>query len=209
MIAEALSVYMLMCAKVPFEALQTTTAELPVTLGVSTYALPTNLSGIVSIRITYGTNQYRRLKRSHVRKFDSFSSVANNRPVSYARWGNSIELFPPPNSGSYTYRIRHWMKPTIATDVEDTVLCYPDEWFELHKFETLFRGYIHIEEPEKAMMLVQPAMLPRQPSPKRVVTTEIGIIPKLWNDLLMTMNQREAPDDDFSINPLVRSYTWR
>lgn len=210
---EALSFYRVLCAKVPFEDLQVTSAEVPTLANIASYALSlwgTNIAGIVSARICYSTNQYRRLKRSHVRRFDMLSATAASRPTQYARWGQNIELFPAPSVATYTVRLRYWEKPTVVeADPATTVLQYPDEWSELHKYETLYRMYIHLEEHEKAMMLVQPAMLPRQPSPKRVVVSEVGIIPRLWNDLLMTVNQREAPDEDFGVNPMVRPYTWR
>lgn len=203
--------YLNMCGKVPFDDLQQTTAELPMTLGTATYDLSTidpAILGICSIRITYSSTSRRRLKRSHVRVYDSFGTVNNGRPYSYGRWGNAMEVNPPPDSSAYTYRIRYWSRPTIATTSQDTMLVTPVEWDELVKWETLYRLLHAVRQEDRAMVLmgtpIQPSM-PGQPRKTRVV--DFGIIPRLWNDLLKTYSQREQVDEDFSLNPIYRAYT--
>ena len=57
------------------------------------------------------------------------------------------------------------------------------------------------------MSLMQTSMLPNQASPKKKKVDEMGIIPRLWNNLLSNMSFRENIDEDFSINPLIRRYT--
>jgi hypothetical protein len=51
-----------------------------------------------------------------------------------------------------------------------------------------------------------PMPMPRQMSPKKTQMFEVGIIPRLYNDLLKTINMREAVDEDFSVNPIRRRY---
>lgn len=201
--------YVAMCGKVPFEELSHTSSELPMTSGTATYSITSsNLLGIVSIRIKYSSSEARRLKRSHVRLYDGMGIVANGRPYSYARWGDSIEVMPPPDSSSYTYRIRTWSRPTLETAKAETELVTPREWDELLQWETLYRLYHATGEQEKAMMLMAPTQMPAYPnSPRKSRVYEFGIIPRLWNDLLRTYNQREAVDEDFSLNPSYRAYT--
>lgn len=206
----AVAAYLLICAKVPFGALQAKSSEIPMVVGEPTYSfssLSPELNGIMSIRITYGTGQHRRLRRSHVRVYDSLGSVSNGRPATYARFGTGIEVNPPPDSSSYTMRVRYWTRPTILTDKELTQLLWPTEWDELGRYETLWRLYTDLEMPDKAAMLATPMPMPRQVSPKKTRQFEAAILPRLWNDLLNTIEERENVDEDFSINPVVRGYT--
>lgn len=204
----AKEVYNLICTKVPFDELQTTSAERPMTVGTATYDISDlDIAGIVSVRLTVSSNSYIRLKRSHVRKHDGMSSVTNNIPRAYARWGRTIEVFPPPMSASYTYRLRYWRRPSFTATIEDTAILTPSEWDELYKWETLYKMYYALERYSEASSLVMSTGMPRQAEPKKRTVHEIGIIPRLWNDLLQTVSQRENVDEDFSINPIVRPYT--
>lgn len=209
-IQAAKKVYLLVCGKVPFDILRTTSAELPIVSGTRTYSfssLVPSVAGIVSISMTYSTGQYRRLRRNNARTFDSLRAAAPGRPYTYARWGGGIELHPTPNSSAYTYRVRYWSYPTLEQEVGNTLLVTPPEWDELLEWETLYRMYNQLGEMEKAAALVTPMPIPRQKAPKKTIQFEAAIIPRLWNDLLQTIDQRENVDEDFSINPVVRSYT--
>lgn len=213
LIDAAVNFYTVLTRKIPFDQLCVTSDEIPTVARQATYDLdalldPT-LNAISSIRLTYGPQGSNsvRLRRSAVRLYDSISINVPSRPSTYARWGNSIELNTVPDSSSYTMRFRYYKKVTIAETPEDTVCEIPDEWAELIKWELLYRAYYYIKDPNSAMALVTPSMLPRGPSPRRQVMYEIGIIPRLWNDLLSTTSAKEAPDEDFSINPVVRNYS--
>ena len=207
---EAWTVYQLVCSKVPFDELSTTSAERPVSTTTAVHSLSDlqpELAGVVSIRMNYGSNRVRRLRRSHVRLFDALNPALTGQPALYARWGNSIEFDRVANISGYTYRVRYWSRPTPEADVGDTQILTPPEWDELYMWETLYRLYTLLDQHEKAMSLIQTAMMPRQASPKRTITFEAGIIPRLWNDLLVTVSQRENTDEEFSINPTTRPYT--
>ncbi len=210
----AKSAYIVVCSKVPFDQLQTTSSETAVSTSTTTHSLTSftpAVSGIISLRMTYATGQVRRIQRSHVRVFDSLNPTRTGRPTHYARWGTGIEFNCLANTTGYTYRLRYWSTPAITltndTTIGATTLLTPVEWDELMKWETLYRVYTALDEHEKAAMLVQPMPMPRQASVKKTIMFEVGIIPRLWNDLLMTTSQREGPDEEFSINPRVRSYT--
>lgn len=207
----ARSVYLLVCCKVPFPELQVMSTERPTVVGQQSYSISDlNLAGIMSLRMTYTSTNRRRLKRSDTRVYDALGNVVNGKPATYARFGTNLEFMPVPDSASYTYRLRYWEKPTFPVSpdaLSELVLITPLEWDELLKWETLYRMYTHTEQHDKAMLLVAPVQLPRQPSPQKTRQFEMGIIPRLWNDLLQTTNQRENVDEDFSVNPISRRIT--
>lgn len=211
----ALEVYKTLCGKIPFEQLQVVSAELPCIAGTASYSLTSGptilapaLSGIMSIRYTAAVGQMWRLRRSNTRTYDAVTYSTGSNPRTYARFGNSIEFMPAPASSSATFRIRYWSAPTIASpNPETTTLLVPDPWVALIQWETLYRLYYIIGQGEKAMQLMMPTAFPRQPSTRKSQIFEVGIIPRLWNDLLLTIQQREAVDEDYSVNPIVRAYT--
>ena len=209
----ALSGYLSICGAVPFEDLQQmTNPEISTVSGQTTYDLSSyNMLGIMSIRLTIATNQVYRLKRTSTRQLDVFQAT-QSRPFLYARFAKGIEVAPVPDSGTYTMRIRFWSRPPL--DFSDpggyganTVLATPIEWDELFKYEALYRTYLDIEEYEKASYLIAPSAMPKQATPRKVLSSEVGILPRLWNELMKRYNQREAVDEDFSVNPANRYYT--
>lgn len=207
-VAECAEVYRLIGARVPFDSLQQTSAERAVLTSTASYSLADlepRLAGIVSIRMSFGNNRVRRLKRSHARLFDQLNPAMTGEPAMYARWGDNIEFNCLPNRDTYTYRVRYWSRPTLNVDVGATVLLIPEEWEELLMWETLYRMYYILDQPEKAQSLVMTSFMPQQPGVNRKLQFETAIIPRLWNDLLRTVSQREAIDEDFSMAPTVRS----
>lgn len=209
-------VYLLITQKVPFEELQLTSDEFNLTAGVNSYNLDFTggvpsatgpVAGIVSIRYKTPTGRTWRLKRSHVRLYDALGVTVSGDPRLYARWEKYIELHPVPNSSSSKLRVRYWVQPVLDATVGNTPILTPKAWDALIKWETLYRLYYITGQEDKAGQLVMPMPMPRQPSPKRTSMFEVGIIPRLWNDLLTTYNMREAVDEDFNINPIRRDYT--
>jgi len=212
----AVEVYKTVCAKIPFDQLMTTSAELPIQAGVTTYDLTTGatqldpaLRAIASIRITFSDSNRRRLRRSHVRVYDALSFTQPGFVSTYARWGNSIEMNPPPQSDAWTFRVRYWSRPTLDSTPHETAIIIPDEWNELLKWETLYKTFYYLDQNDKALQLMIPSQMPRQSTPKKTIVHEVGIIPRLWNDLLTTVSQQENTDEDFSINPVIRAYSNR
>lgn len=211
----AVSFYTLLCGKIPFDELCAVSAELPMVANTDTYDLAPlipALAGIMSIRVTFSTGNRRRLRRSHVRVYDSLSFTQSSRPSTYARFGTSIQLNPPPDSSAYTYRVRYWSQPTLVAppNAHTTVVVFQPPWMELLKYETLYRVYIELNQWDKAIQLVQPPVVPQGgPTSKKLLMTGIGIIPRLWNDLLTTISQKENVDEDFNINPVIRPYSVR
>jgi hypothetical protein len=203
----AVGAYRVICQAIPFEELQTT-ATPTVTPGnsvVSLSAVSPSVAGIVSVRYVTAAGRSWRLKRSHVRAFDNISYSSNGDSRSYARFGLTLELQPPPQAGS-SLIMRYWSNPTIDGTPGNTNLVTPLAWDELFKWETLYRLYFITSQEDKAAALIMPMPMPRQMSPKKTQMFEVGIIPRLYNDLLKTINMREAVDEDFSVNPIRRRY---
>lgn len=216
LIRSVVNFYKTLCRKVPFDELMTTSAYYNCVVGQASYDLAAltpllapPLTGIQSIRLNFSSNSSVRLRRSSTRLYDALSFVQNGRPSTYARWGTSIELNPAPDSAAYQFRVRYWGQPVLATPPENTVLVMDDAWAELIKWELLYRAYYLIGKSDEAMALVAPGQQAAPGSPRRRVMSELGIIPRLWNDLLGTISSKENGDEDFSINPIVRDYSNR
>lgn len=209
----AVDAYRTLCGKIPFETLRKTSAEIAITQDVGTYDLDTfltdSVAGLISVRLTITSTHHRKLQRSHPSVFDRISNPNSGQPALYARMGNTIELHPVPSLTTYKLRLRYWKYPDINEDKKTTVLEIPAEWEELLKWETLYRMYNGpLQRPDAAMALVAPTMLPDQPGVSgRRSGGSMGIIPRLWNDLERTIQQREHIDENFSINPTQRGYT--
>ncbi len=80
----ARSAYIVVCSKVPFDQLQTTSSETAVSTSTVTHSLASftpAVSGIISLRMTFATGQVRRIRRSHVRVFDSRNSFSPRTPT--------------------------------------------------------------------------------------------------------------------------------
>lgn len=211
----ALKAFRLICSKVPFDELQALSAELPLVTGQDTYDLNTlvpPLLGIVDIRLNINNGQlFRRLRRSASRLYDSLGVITQGPPATYARSAaRTIQINPPPDTGTYSMRLRYWTRPAEAAPITNTVLPWPMEWDELHNWETAWRVLNLLGQEDRAQLLVQQVFPPKAPTggaPKRWLSQDVGIIPRLWNELLSTTSQKENVDEEFSINPLVRPYS--
>jgi hypothetical protein len=205
--------YRALCSEIPFEALQATSSAISTVADQVSYdlgALITDtIAGIISIRYTNATGAGRRLTSSDPRIYDSLGTVTAGYPYSFARsTGSNIDLNPPPLTADDTFQVRYWKMPTIsATETSNHTIEIADEWHELIMWETLYRLYYYLEQPEKALALMTPSFMPRSGSTKKTRSMELGMIPRLKNEALQTQREREYADKDFSINPVQRRYT--
>ena len=195
--------YRVLCSKVPFEELQertniNTIANDPL-LDTSTL----KLAGIMSVRINWSATQAVRLKRSHTRLMDNRPTPLSGRPHSYARFNKKLELDPPPDA-VYTTNVRYWKTADIDSTPGNTVIVAPDAWHELIIWETYYRALIVLNRHAEAQNLIITAMQPKMPSPKKNIQQDLGIIPRLWNELLATIQEREHIDEEYGINPITR-----
>ncbi len=230
LIKSAVNFYKLLCRRIPFDELMIRSLECPMTQGLNTYELDTIqdvngdvlnpvLKSIYSIRLTYGPqttpgngtqSNSVRMRRSATRLYDSLSYQIPGQSSTYSRFGKTIEVNPAPNASNWTLRFRYWGIAPIAANPEETVLIMDDDWAELIRWETLYRAYYMLGNTQEAMALVMPGQLPEpRGNPRKRIVTDIGIIPRLWNELCATLSARENADEDFSINPVVRNYSIR
>lgn len=213
--AECVALIKLITGKIPFDAMCTKTAELAVVAGTREYSLATaasDLQGIISIRYSYTATSSVRLRRTNGRALDAKPRGApRGNPYQYARFGGAIELDPTPQLSTHTFRIRYWKKHPINEAgnpiYSDTEILIPEEWDELLKWELLYRLYYELDRPQDAMLLMAPTAMPRQYSTKKTYVQELGMIPRLWNELLITIDRREAIDEDFGMAPIMRRFT--
>lgn len=201
--------YFTICSTVPFPNLEKRTSELPIVadddfLDISTVA---DLCGIMSVMLLKAGERMRRLTQRNGRFMDSLVRKRAGHPALYCRWGEKLEFDSAPSASDLTIILRYWAYPTLASPVGNTTLVFPPEWLELLKWETLYRTYMFLENWNAAQQLIMPAMLPRYPATKKIRTQEVGIIPRLWNDLLSSATGKDAYDSDYSINPIRRNYT--
>jgi hypothetical protein len=212
LLEHSIDIYREICQKVPFLGLQEKIDNIPLVADDPEVSLASyNIAGILSVRLIVSPTQFRRLQRSHSRSFDELGYTRPGTPALYARFGNKIELHPAPSNSNMTLRLRVWRNATIVDTPDEltTELVWPRAWDSLGKYELLYRAYLDLDEHEKAAWLMQPMVLPRQPTPMKLRSSEMGIIPRLWNDLLKIETERESVDEDFSINPLQRNYSAR
>lgn len=97
LLENATDVYQTICGCVPFVQLQQKTLELAIPASgiVDISAIP--IAGILSVRLNYGVNRYRRLRKSHSRVVDEIGYLHPGNPATYARFGLALELQPPPS----------------------------------------------------------------------------------------------------------------
>lgn len=195
--------YRRVCSRVPFEDLQyretkACTIDNPIVdLTTLTYVM----SGIMSIQLVVSSSRARRLRRSHYRNLDNRVVPASREPNTYSRFGRKIELDPPPNS-AYDLKIRYWREPLIDGTAGNTVLLVPDAWLQLLDWECMYTAYTILGRTDLATSLMMGSMQPKMPSPKKIQSSDMGLIPRLWNELLITIAEREHVDENFSINPV-------
>lgn len=207
----AIQAYRTLCNKIPFPELLVRSDEIAVTAGTPTLDLTTNLSnyevaGIISIRYTVDSTHKYRLIRDDARNHEWYTFQSNGQPRLYSRINeDTIEFNIPPSSSSHTVRVYFWRKPVISTtDPAAHTLLIPVEWEELLVWETLYRTYHFLQEFDKAHALMVPSMVPPGPSTNKRFAKDMGIIPRCWNDLLKTLNWREAIDEDWGMQPVRR-----
>lgn len=208
----AVRAYRTICNKIPFPELMVRSDEIALTAGTETLNLTTALTdyevaGIVSIRYTASSTNKFRMTRDDAKNHEWYTYQTNGTPSCYARVDkDTIEFNVAPSSSSHAIRVYFWRKPVISvTDPAEHELLIPVEWEELLEWETLYRCYYYLQEFDKANALMMPSMVPGGYSPGKKHVQEMGIIPRLWNDLLSTLNWRESIDEDWGMQPWRRA----
>jgi hypothetical protein len=212
--------YLFICGKVPFPELQAKSSAITVTEDDEEVDISSlKVAGILSVR--YYDDSADKWKRLHPDTVDNYDHIPVRRsgvPSTFARGtsGTTIEFDNLPDDGADSIVIRYWRMPAI-TDPNDMAelashtLVIPVDWEQLLRWEALYALY-HYENSEeslrKAQMLVMKGPFPRMGTTKKQISYEIGIIPRLWNDLLETLKTREGHMMDYPVAPAnTRPYT--
>lgn len=204
--------YLLITKKVPFGELQNKSSEVPISTTDVEHDITTfdpKVAGIIHIRITDPTGNVRKAGRSNTTVQDMVQTAAGAPPSRYARFARNIEFDRVAPATGWTFMMRYWAAVEILEEPADTILCWEDqrEWDDLLYWETVYRVHLHLGQANEAAQLVQVMPMPRGPETTRRQMFEVGIIPRLWNDLLRTIADRESIDEDYGINPQVRRST--
>lgn len=198
----------------PFEELQDTqTSVVDLTKG-EFLSYPTasgNVRGIVIIELwdTLGTTFKWVLKRSNIRKLANFPATPTGPPSLYAPFGvvkngdgtikNYTVVLRPTPDVAYTIKWRLWMKPTIATPVENTVILLPDDWLEILDYAAAMRGFAVLNTQDKAMGIMQLLHGSEDPRTGRRIP---GLIAQR-----IRKQQAESVDEDYATDPMIRPYS--
>jgi hypothetical protein len=211
--------YLSICGKIPFPELQAVSDPISVTAGqnyVDISAL--SVAGIISLRYyDSSADTYRKLEPTTAAVFDDIPTRRAGVPATFARGagGVNIEFDSVIDDSADTITLRYWRMPAI-TDPNDNdeltahVVLLPMDWIQLLRWEALYTLYHYsddMDQIQKAMMLVTRGQYPRMGSTNKIHSHEMGIIPRLWNDLLQTLAAREGPYMEYALAPLIRRYT--
>lgn len=207
---QMLKAYKMIALKVPFDELRVKSAERTIDTASAVHDLSdivTEIGGIQWTRITDASGNRRVIENLSTRQFDALQTTSTGGgPAAWARWGMNIEFDRPAPSTGWTVMFRYWKRPPIESLIEDTEILLPDEWCDLLFWETCYRIALILKDYDLANSLIQPMPMPRQQSPVKTRTFEVGIIPRLWNDLLKTIQDREGPGTGVATRPNVRPY---
>lgn len=200
--------YQMIVLKVPFDDLREKSDELAIATSTNVLDVSAlNIAGISWVRVTSPDGQKRLIDKLTVRHFDGIQDQeSTGGPTAWARWNaNQIEFDQYSTTSGWTAMLRYWRRPIAASDgIAATELEMPSEWEDLLFFETLYRVALLMKDYDLATNLITPMPMPRQPSPTKTRTFEIGIIPKLWNDLLRTVEDRESLTSNLATRPMIR-----
>lgn len=182
---------------VPLETLEDTEDGICVS-GIGEYDYPSSARAIkaLSIQVPAGSPKSSRpLYKRNVDIIDRYVGVLPGVPAVWAPFNTEIVMRPVPND-SYPFIVRFWQKPQIAATVNDTVLKVPDDWLEIITYEAQMRGYIDLQEPDKAAGIR--TLLYGQGDPRKP-----GLIKQR-----LTRIQAESSNANYGMRPRITRYGW-
>lgn len=199
-------VYRTIAAKVQWDELmereEFTIGPLSTTISMDLAA--NRIGAIQWVTLTDSAGNRRKLTRSISKAFDSRQTLRPGIPSQYSRFNNTMEFDATPLE-DLTVTIAYAKR--LAIDVmnpENVELELPEEWEELVFWESVSRTALDLKEFELHMMLNQGSMLPDQAGVHSNTIRHMGIIPRLWNDLLSTTSANEFTDAVGQIAPARR-----
>ena len=143
----------------PFEELLTT-EETSTVVGTGQYNYPDNVRAIRHLSIIDSDDFKTPLVRRNQRFLDRYNTVHEGRPIVYSSYTdrtsavppviNRIILVRPVPDEVYTIEWRAWLKPVLASPVENTILYLPDDWLEILDYAASLRGFTSLQAPNRA-----------------------------------------------------------
>jgi len=151
--------YQSLGSSLPFETLEDTAT--PVTVaGTDNYPYPSTARGIKSIVIgipAANPQSFPPLIKKNMALLDRYGPQPGT-PSLWAPFGGNYFLRQVPND-SYSLTIRFWIRPQIqrltGTQNADpaTTLFVPDDWIEILDYSSQLRGYMDLQEFDKAQVI--------------------------------------------------------
>lgn len=180
---------------IPFETLEDT-SEITTVSGFDSYDYPSGARGIKSVSVSLPgiPNSIRPLWKRNIARIDRYPMVPG-MPSIWAPFGTQIVVRSVPN-GQYVLTVRFWLKPIIQETVNDTELMVPDDWLEIVTYEAQMRGYLDLQEQERAANVR--SILYGQGDPRKP-----GLVKQR-----LTRIQAESMDVSYGIRPKATRYSW-
>jgi hypothetical protein len=163
------------------------------------YQYPNQALAITACSMVY-QGARRSIRKKDSQYIDLYPTNQQGPPVIWAPFKDT-QIFRPVPDQAYTITRRYWKKPVVnftsTSTIEATVLLLPDNWLEILDYAAALRGFIDLEEADKAGNL---RMLlygdPRHPADNP------GLIKQH-----LTRIQAENMNSDYGIRMKVRPYT--
>jgi hypothetical protein len=143
---------------IPLETLEASASILCVP-GTQSYGYPSDARGIkdLTIQIPSQTqtspttaNSFRPLYKKNMSIVRRYATNTWGVPSIWAPFKNTIWLAPVPNQG-YPLIVDYWQLVVLnSTDINNTQILVPDDWIEIIQYEAQMRGWIDLQEPDKA-----------------------------------------------------------
>lgn len=177
----------------PFETLEDTETN-QTTYGIDSYDYPETARAIKSLSLSV-QNAPRQLNKKNIQVIDQYQTQNPAVPAIWAPFGSQYVLRPVPN-GTYPMIVRFWVTPQFAAVITDTVIMVPPDWIEIVSYEAQMRGYLDLQEPDKAanirLILYGNPMKPGMP----------GLIKQR-----LTRIQAESSNANYGMRPRTTRYT--
>ena len=178
---------------IPFETLEDSEENVTVA-GIDSYDYPENARAIKDLTI-YVNKAPRQLYKRNMKIIRQYQAQTTSIPAIWAPFGTQYVLRGVPN-GAYPMTVDFWMWPTIAAVINSTVIQLPPDWLEIVRYEAQMRGFIDLQEPDKAAgirtILYGNPMKPGMP----------GLIKQR-----LTRIQAEYQDANYGMRPRTTRYT--
>lgn len=189
---------------IPFETLEIVTNAVCLT-GIDTVDYPPDARAIMalSLGVPVGTpTSFRPLYKKNVAIIDRYAPTPTGVPSIWAPWAKQMILRQVPND-NYPLTIRYWqlvtLDPSATTAVINaTPILLPDSWLEILDYAAQMRGYIDLQEADRANAIH--VLLYGDPNPRK---KQPGLIKQQ-----LTRIQAEFSNANYNMRPRLTRYSF-